>query len=54
MSSDDVNPDELSESSRESVKKVRSLVDDLKSVEEHEKSVLEERNTMAAKPSNRA
>ena len=41
MLTDEFDPDELVESSRESVAKVRDLVNDLRSIEEHEKNVLE-------------
>lgn len=35
-------PDEISEENREAVRKIHSLLDELKSVQEHEKKILEE------------
>ena len=35
-------PDQIGETSRESIGKIKSLVDDLKTVEEYEKGILSE------------
>lgn len=38
----ELDPEQLDSSTKESIKKVRSLVDDLKSIEEHEKTLLDD------------
>jgi hypothetical protein len=37
---EETNAEQLDTSSKESIRKLRSLVDDLKSVEEHERSIV--------------